>query len=199
MAGHEADDHGVVYDRNCRPVAHAWLDFWQADAAGAYDNAATPCAATSTPTRTGRYTLETVVPGEYPGRTVHIHVKVRARQWPDPDHAAFHARRGAQHQRRHLQSGAADERAGHGRAARAPRLTSCSIPWWPRARRPRSRPPRQPRGRRAHVHRDRLHRERRVLDGVAGRARLSPTACTSMACRSARRATRSRRPTARPT
>src|SRR5215208_2081548 len=29
---------GYVYDINCQPVANAWLDFWQADANGNYDN-----------------------------------------------------------------------------------------------------------------------------------------------------------------
>ena len=29
---------GYVYDTNCQPVANAWLDFWQADANGNYDN-----------------------------------------------------------------------------------------------------------------------------------------------------------------
>ncbi len=32
--------------------------------------------------RQGRYTLETIVPGEYPGRTQHIHVKVQAPNGP---------------------------------------------------------------------------------------------------------------------
>jgi len=30
---------GQVFTRDCRPVPGAWLDFWQADAHGAYDNA----------------------------------------------------------------------------------------------------------------------------------------------------------------
>src|SRR5438876_8905135 len=29
---------GYVFDKNCRPFAHAWLDFWQADGNGVYDN-----------------------------------------------------------------------------------------------------------------------------------------------------------------
>src|SRR5437773_2103220 len=29
---------GYVYDRNCQPIAGAWLDFWQADGNGQYDN-----------------------------------------------------------------------------------------------------------------------------------------------------------------
>lgn len=29
---------GFVFDKNCKPVSNAWLDFWQADANGEYDN-----------------------------------------------------------------------------------------------------------------------------------------------------------------
>ena len=45
---------------------------------GSTTTAATASAATSSRTRSGRYTLFTVVPGLYPGRTRHIHVKVQA-------------------------------------------------------------------------------------------------------------------------
>lgn len=30
---------GYVLNQNCQPLPNAWLDFWQADANGAYDNA----------------------------------------------------------------------------------------------------------------------------------------------------------------
>src|SRR5437588_838499 len=39
MSGTKLVITGYVYDKNCQPVSHAWLDFWQADASGAYDNA----------------------------------------------------------------------------------------------------------------------------------------------------------------
>jgi protocatechuate 3,4-dioxygenase beta subunit len=29
---------GYVVDQNCNPLPNAWLDFWQADASGEYDN-----------------------------------------------------------------------------------------------------------------------------------------------------------------
>src|SRR5690349_21717392 len=67
---------GTVYDRNCRPIAGAWLDFWQADSSGAYDNSGYKLRGYQYADQNGRYQLTTVVPGEYPGRTVHIHVKV---------------------------------------------------------------------------------------------------------------------------
>lgn len=69
---------GYVYDKNCRPIAHAWLDFWQADAGGAYDNTGYKLRGHQYTDQSGSYKLETVVPGEYPGRTEHIHVKVQA-------------------------------------------------------------------------------------------------------------------------
>ena len=31
---------GYVLDQNCQPLPNAWLDFWQADANGEYDNTA---------------------------------------------------------------------------------------------------------------------------------------------------------------
>lgn len=69
---------GYVLTADCRPVAGAWLDFWQADDAGAYDNAGYTLRGHQFTDAAGRYTLETVLPGLYPGRTRHIHVKVEA-------------------------------------------------------------------------------------------------------------------------
>jgi len=68
---------GYVLTKDCRPIANAWLDFWQADAAGAYDNQGYTLRGHQFSDAQGRYFLETVRPGEYPGRTVHIHVKVQ--------------------------------------------------------------------------------------------------------------------------
>ncbi len=69
---------GYVFSTNCQPVAHAWLDFWQADSSGNYDNTGFNLRGHQFTDQQGRYHLETVVPGEYPGRTRHIHVKVQA-------------------------------------------------------------------------------------------------------------------------
>jgi len=69
---------GYVLDANCRPIANAWLDFWQADAVGEYDNAGYVMRGHQFTDADGRYQLETVLPGLYPGRTRHIHVKVQA-------------------------------------------------------------------------------------------------------------------------
>jgi protocatechuate 3,4-dioxygenase beta subunit len=69
---------GQVLDESCNPVANAWLDFWQADSKGVYDNVGNTLRGHIYTDANGFYRLETVVPGEYPGRTEHIHVKVQA-------------------------------------------------------------------------------------------------------------------------
>ena len=68
---------GTVVGTDCRPVARALVDFWQADAAGAYDNSGFNFRGHQFTDDQGRYRLEAVVPGLYPGRTRHIHVKVQ--------------------------------------------------------------------------------------------------------------------------
>ncbi len=73
---------GFVLTPDCQPVAGALLDFWQADDAGAYDNAGYNLRGHQETDTTGRYQLETVIPGLYPGRTRHIHVKVQAPNGP---------------------------------------------------------------------------------------------------------------------
>src|SRR5581483_715346 len=66
----------LVRDTTCTTVARARVDFWQADGSGTYDNQGYRLRGYQLTDAAGRYRLETVVPGEYPGRTVHIHVKV---------------------------------------------------------------------------------------------------------------------------
>jgi protocatechuate 3,4-dioxygenase beta subunit len=78
MAGTKLIVTGYVYDTNCQPVANAWLDFWQADANGNYDNSGYMLRGHQYTDANGRFQLTTVVPGLYPGRTEHIHVKVQA-------------------------------------------------------------------------------------------------------------------------
>jgi protocatechuate 3,4-dioxygenase beta subunit len=68
---------GDVVDTQCRPVRGALLDFWQADGAGEYDNQGYRLRGHQFADARGRYALRTVVPGLYPGRTRHIHVKVQ--------------------------------------------------------------------------------------------------------------------------
>jgi protocatechuate 3,4-dioxygenase beta subunit len=73
---------GYVLTTDCQPVAHALLDFWQADASGEYDNSGYKLRGHQFTDENGRYQLLTVVPGEYPGRTEHIHFKVQAPNGP---------------------------------------------------------------------------------------------------------------------
>jgi protocatechuate 3,4-dioxygenase beta subunit len=69
---------GFVLSPQCTPVANALLEFWHCDEAGNYDNTSFRHRGHLFADAQGRYSLETIVPGEYPGRTRHIHVKVRA-------------------------------------------------------------------------------------------------------------------------
>jgi protocatechuate 3,4-dioxygenase beta subunit len=78
MAGTRMILTGRVLTTACVPVARALLDFWHADDAGAYDNQGYRLRGHQFTDSDGRYTLETVVPGLYPGRTRHFHVKVQA-------------------------------------------------------------------------------------------------------------------------
>ena len=73
---------GQVLTTDCQPVARAVLDFWQANAAGEYDNEGFTLRGHQFTDENGNFELETIVPGLYPGRTRHIHVKV---QGPDSD------------------------------------------------------------------------------------------------------------------
>lgn len=67
---------GHVYTAGCAAVAGAVLDFWQADGNGQYDNSGFRLRGHQQTGADGGYQLDTVVPGRYPGRTEHIHVKV---------------------------------------------------------------------------------------------------------------------------
>ena len=73
---------GVVMNTSCRPVARALVDFWQADDRGEYDNSGFRYRGHQFTDDQGRYRLETVLPGLYPGRTRHVHVKVQAPNRP---------------------------------------------------------------------------------------------------------------------
>ena len=69
---------GYVLDQNCQPLPHAWLDFWQADANGEYDNEGYRLRGHQFTDAQGRYYLETILPGLYASRPIeHIHVKLR--------------------------------------------------------------------------------------------------------------------------
>ena len=68
---------GRVIGTDCKPIRGALLDFWQTDGLGNYDNRGYKLRGHQFTDENGAFSLETVVPGEYPGRTPHLHVRVR--------------------------------------------------------------------------------------------------------------------------
>ncbi len=69
---------GYVFGRACRAIPQVLLDFWQADTYGTYDNVGFRFRGHQYTDASGAFRLTTVVPGLYPGRTRHLHVKVQA-------------------------------------------------------------------------------------------------------------------------
>ncbi len=69
---------GHVLDKGSGPVPHAWLDFWQADGRGLYDNEGFNLRGHQYTDHESAFQLETVRPMGYGGRAAHINVKVRA-------------------------------------------------------------------------------------------------------------------------
>lgn len=78
MTGTKIIVTGYVLARDCTPIVRARLDFWQADDRGIYDNAGYRLRGHQFTDNQGIFYLETILPGLYPGRTRHIHVKVQA-------------------------------------------------------------------------------------------------------------------------
>ena len=77
MSGTRLMLSGTVLNKQCQPVPQAKVDVWQADEAGQYDNAGYRLRGYVVADQSGRYQVETIVPGLYPGRTRHIHVEVQ--------------------------------------------------------------------------------------------------------------------------
>jgi len=69
---------GYVLTRGCRPVSRALLELWHADDAGEYDNRGFRYRGHIFTDAQGRYRFRTIMPGLYPGRTRHYHLKVQA-------------------------------------------------------------------------------------------------------------------------
>ena len=78
MAGRPAELAGFVLTRACRPVAGALIELWQADDQGEYDNTGFRLRGHLFADAKGRYAFKTIMPGLYPGRTRHFHIKVQA-------------------------------------------------------------------------------------------------------------------------
>jgi protocatechuate 3,4-dioxygenase beta subunit len=62
--------------RDCKALPGAKLEWWSANPRGEYDEAH---RATQMADAEGRFRYVTDMPGKYPGRPVHLHVKVSAR------------------------------------------------------------------------------------------------------------------------
>ncbi len=69
---------GSVLTRSCVPVQGALVELWHADDAGNYDNETFRYRGHVFTGAEGVYRFETVVPGLYPGRTRHFHIKFQA-------------------------------------------------------------------------------------------------------------------------
>jgi protocatechuate 3,4-dioxygenase beta subunit len=73
---------GRVVTPACVPIAGALLDFWQADHKGEYDTSGFRLRGHQYTDRDGRFSVTTIVPGLYSGRTRHVHVKAQAPTHP---------------------------------------------------------------------------------------------------------------------
>jgi protocatechuate 3,4-dioxygenase beta subunit len=82
LPGRPVELSGVVLTRTCQPVANALVDLWHADDRGQYDNVGYRLRGHVFTDAQGRYAFRTIVPGPYPGRTRHYHVKVQAPNRP---------------------------------------------------------------------------------------------------------------------
>jgi protocatechuate 3,4-dioxygenase beta subunit len=78
MAGRPAELAGFVLTRACRPVAGALIELWHADDQGEYDNTGFRLRGHLFADAKGHYAFKTIMPGLYPGRTRHFHIKVQA-------------------------------------------------------------------------------------------------------------------------
>jgi protocatechuate 3,4-dioxygenase beta subunit len=78
LAGRPVELSGFVLTRSCRPVAGALIDLWHADDQGEYDNKGFRLRGHQFADAKGRYAFRTILPGLYPGRTRHFHVKIQA-------------------------------------------------------------------------------------------------------------------------
>lgn len=79
MAGTRLRVGGLALDTSCRPLANVLIDLWQSDAQGRYDNAGYTLRGHQFTDAQGRWQFETLLPGLYPGRTRHLHVKLQPR------------------------------------------------------------------------------------------------------------------------
>ena len=68
---------GTIADSACKPLSGCMIEFWQADQHGNYDNRGFRLRGHQFTDALGRYMLQTIWPGLYPGRTRHIHIRIQ--------------------------------------------------------------------------------------------------------------------------
>jgi protocatechuate 3,4-dioxygenase beta subunit len=73
---------GLVLTQRCDPIAGALVELWHANDAGEYDNAGYRLRGHLFTDDAGLYRFSTIVPGLYPGRTRHFHLKFQAPNQP---------------------------------------------------------------------------------------------------------------------
>ena len=78
IVGRPVELTGHVLTRTCRPLAGALVALWHANDSGEYDNEGFRLRGHLFTDSEGRYAFHTILPGLYPGRTRHYHVKVQA-------------------------------------------------------------------------------------------------------------------------
>jgi protocatechuate 3,4-dioxygenase beta subunit len=78
MRGEQLGITGRILTTSCQPINGALIDFWHCDANGNYDNRGYRFRGHQFSDAQGNFSLETLLPGIYPGRTRHIHVIVQA-------------------------------------------------------------------------------------------------------------------------
>jgi protocatechuate 3,4-dioxygenase beta subunit len=78
IEGRPVELSGYVLTRACRPIPGALVDLWHADSKGDYDNTGFRLRGHVFTNVDGRFMFRTVMPGLYPGRTRHYHVKIQA-------------------------------------------------------------------------------------------------------------------------
>jgi protocatechuate 3,4-dioxygenase beta subunit len=69
---------GFVLTRRCIPVSRALVELWHANSAGRYDIEGYRLRGHQSTDDAGQYRFSTIVPGLYPGRTRHFHLKFQA-------------------------------------------------------------------------------------------------------------------------
>ena len=82
MAGVPITLTGLVLSRSCRSLPNALVDLWHADDAGRYDVDGYRLRGHQFTDEQGRYRFETILPGLYPGRTRHFHIRYQAPNRP---------------------------------------------------------------------------------------------------------------------